>query len=95
MQYLWDSSEKYIDSKDNKERRMIFDIAIKDSKLHSEDINMFEKLTSGGFDVWLDTTITCNHIGPKKFIGDFSKWVSKKPTLIDPTVNTHKQKRQL
>lgn len=74
MQYLWDTSEPYIDPKDNKERRMIFDVVIKNQSLHSEDIHMFDKLSEGGFKIWLDTNITCNHSGPKKFTGDFKSW---------------------
>ena len=78
MQYLWDTSVKYIDPKDNKERRMIFDVVIQDENLISEDIHAFNKLTTGGFKVYLDPTMTCNHIGGKKYKGDFEKWYSKK-----------------
>lgn len=74
MQYLWDSSEPYIDPKDNKERRMICDVVIKNMSLHSEDIHMFDKLKEGGFKIWFDPSITCNHIGPKKFTGDYQAW---------------------
>jgi len=85
LQYLWDSSEYYVDPKDGKERRMIFDVVIKNQLLHSEDIHMFDKLKEGGFKVWLDTAITCNHSGPKKFTGDFRSWY--KNNIIDK-INT-------
>lgn len=74
IEYLWNSSELYIDPKDGKERRMIFDVVIKNQSLYSEDIHMFNKLQDGGFKIWLDTMITCNHTGPKKFTGDFNSW---------------------
>lgn len=74
MQYLWDTSIPYLDPKDNKERRMIFDVAIKNGSLHSEDIVMFTKLQDAGFKIWLDPKMTCNHTGPKKFKGNFMKW---------------------
>ena len=77
MQYLWDTSAKYTDPKDNKERRMIFDVVIQNESLVSEDIHAFNKLTAGGFKVYLDPTITCNHIGPNKFKGNFEKWYAR------------------
>lgn len=80
MQHLWDVSRPYIDPKDNKERRMIFDVVINDQYgLVSEDIHAFNKLQAGGFKLWLDSTMTCGHTGPKKFEGDFFTWYTKVP----------------
>jgi glycosyltransferase involved in cell wall biosynthesis len=92
MQYLWDASVPYIDPKDNKERRMIFDVVIEDSSLISEDIHAFNKLRTGGFQIYLDPDIVCNHIGPYKFKGtshQFTRWF-KGPDFTIPTT-----KRQL
>lgn len=80
MQHLWDTSTPYIDPKDNKERRMICDVQIINGQMYSEDIIMFLKLQQGGFKIYLDTTMTCNHTGPKKFTGNFLKHYAKKPT---------------
>lgn len=74
MQYLWDSNKPYIDKKDNKERRMIFDVIITNDDLMSEDIYALQKLIDGGFKIWLDPSMTCSHIGPYKFQGDFTPW---------------------
>lgn len=74
MQYLWDVSTPYIDQKDSKERRMIFDVVIKNLDIVSEDIVAFMKLAGGGFKIWLDPNMTCNHIGSYKFTGDFIPW---------------------
>jgi glycosyltransferase involved in cell wall biosynthesis len=74
MQYLWDTSKPYIDPKDNRERRMIFDVVIENGNLVSEDINAFFKLSKGGFKIWMDPAMTCNHIGPYKFKGDYQQW---------------------
>lgn len=74
LTYLWDTSPSYIDKKDNKERRLIFDIELKDKDLVGEDIVAFFKLIDGGFKIWLDTSMTCNHIGPYKFTGNFLPW---------------------
>jgi hypothetical protein len=80
-QYLWDISRAYIDPKDNIERRWIFDVVIEDlngvAGMVSEDIHAFNKLSAGGFGIWLDPSITCNHTGPYKFKGDFSEWYKK------------------
>lgn len=88
LQYLWDSSEPYIDPKDNKERRMVCEVSIIDQSLHSEDIMMFNKLSKGGFKIYLDSAMTCNHIGPYKFVGDFNKWNNNVQRLIRPPRST-------
>jgi hypothetical protein len=36
--------------------------------------NKWKKL---GYKIWLDPTITCNHIGIKKFKGDLKKFLDK------------------
>lgn len=83
IQYLWDTSVPYIDPKDNKERRMVFDVVIKDMDLVSEDITAFFKLTDGGFKIWLDPKMTCNHTGPYKFKGDFIPWFKNGMIVTD------------
>lgn len=81
IQYLWNNAPLYIDPKDNKERRMVFDVVIENingvNLLVSEDIHAFNTLKRGGFSVYLDPSMTCNHIGPKKFKGDFERWYNK------------------
>ena len=83
LQYLWNNSPAYMDPKDNRERRMAFDVVIRDGGLMSEDIFMFEHLIRGGFRVWLDPAITCNHTGPHKFKGDFQGWYDR--TILAPS----------
>ena len=80
LQYLWDNSPSYMDPKDNKERRMICDVQVIDQSMYSEDIIMFLKLQQGGFKIWMDPNMTCNHIGPKKFTGNFAKYYGKNNT---------------
>lgn len=74
LQYLWDVSQPYIDPKDKKERRMAFDVIIQNQDMVSEDIIAFMKLLEGGFKIWLDPNMTCNHTGPYKFQGNFIPW---------------------
>jgi hypothetical protein len=38
-----------------------------------EDIYLCEKLKTIGFQIWVNTTSTCMHIGPKVYKGDFKK----------------------
>lgn len=76
ISYLWNNSQKYIDEK-GVDSRMIFDISIFDGKLQSEDITVCRRLTEGGFDIWLDPRMCCNHIGSKRFEGNFISWYGK------------------
>lgn len=87
VKHLWDVSDSYIDPKDNKERKMVFDVVVKDSRLVSEDIVAFMKLKDAGFKIWLDPTMTCNHTGPYKFKGDFLQWFNNgMKTVSTPTL---------
>lgn len=83
IEYLWNSSQPYIDPKDGKERRMVFDVTLKGQDLVSEDITAFFKLQEGGFKIWLDTAMTCNHVGPYKFTGEFTNWFNR-GMIVDP-----------
>lgn len=74
LQKLWDVSTPYFD--ETGEHRMIFDISIgDDGQFISEDYTMCNKWKSLGYKVWLDPTITCNHIGVKKWKGDFKHFL--------------------
>lgn len=81
LQYLWDNSPSYIDPKDGKERRMVFNVIVSTINglpgLMSEDIYAFENLQKGGFKIYLDPEICCGHIGPKKFTGNYLDWFNK------------------
>jgi hypothetical protein len=95
MQHLWDVSKSYMDPKDDKERRMIFDVVIQNvagvDQMISEDIHAFNKLKDGGFKIWLDQEITCTHIGPYKFTGDFEKWYNKTVHITKPILPVMKK----
>jgi glycosyltransferase involved in cell wall biosynthesis len=97
-QHLWDVSPPYIDKKDDLERKMIFDVQIVGNDLMSEDIWAFETLKKGGFKIWMDPKMTCNHIGPYKFKGDFASWYkSGLPTqkLTPPALMRQAIRKQL
>lgn len=71
MQYLWDASKPY---DDRGEKRMVFEVIVDGNELISEDINMCTKLKRGGIPVHLDPRMCCDHVGIKKFSGNFVNW---------------------
>jgi choline kinase len=72
---LWDMSDPYMS--EGEENRMVFDLQVVDGDLISEDYVMCNKWKKLGYKIWLDPTITCNHIGIKKFKGDLNKFLDK------------------
>jgi len=74
MQYLWDASEPY---EDRGEKRMIFEVLVEDGDILSEDIYMCHKLNRGGIQVHLDPRMCCNHMGLKKYEGNFFDWYQR------------------
>jgi glycosyltransferase involved in cell wall biosynthesis len=75
LQKLWEVSSPYIS--ENEEHRMICDIRVENGDLISEDYIVCKKWQDLGYKVWLDPTITINHIGIKKFKGDFQSFIKK------------------
>jgi choline kinase len=72
---LWEMSDEY--SSEGEKHKMVFDIKVENGDLISEDYVLCNKWKSLGYKVWLDPTITCNHIGIKKFKGNFSNFIKK------------------
>ena len=75
LEKLWEASDPY--TSEGEKHRMVFDIQVENGELISEDYIMCNKWQSLGYKVWLDPTITCNHIGVKKFKGDLNKFLDK------------------
>jgi hypothetical protein len=71
---LWEKSEKYTED-NNKESRMVFNVTIKDGSFISEDISLCHKWTDLDEKIWFDPTITCSHIGIKRYTGNFENWI--------------------
>jgi hypothetical protein len=74
MDYLWDASAPYI-GKSGAARRRVFELLLSGDRLVSEDVSVCLKLRQGGFQVYLDPTITCTHKGAKAWVGDFASWM--------------------
>jgi glycosyltransferase involved in cell wall biosynthesis len=75
LEKLWEASDPY--TSEGEKHRMVFDIKVENGELISEDYIMCNKWQDLGYKVWLDPTITCNHIGVKKFKGDLNKFLDK------------------
>jgi hypothetical protein len=73
LENLWKISEPYMS--EGEEHRMICDIKVENGDLISEDYIIGNKWKSLGYKIWLDPTITLNHIGTKKWKGDFNKFI--------------------
>ena len=75
LQAVWDMSEPYEEDDRPGEKRMIFDLKVVDRKLVSEDNVFCHKWRSLGEKVWVDPTMTCNHVGVKKYGGNFLEFL--------------------
>ena len=75
LEKLWEISDPY--TSEGEEHRMICDIKVENGDLISEDYVIANKWRGLGYKIWLDPTITINHIGTKKFKGDFANFIKK------------------
>ena len=72
LRQLWNLGEKYLSQ--GEEERMIFDIKVENGDLISEDYILCKKWKSLGYKVWIDPSITINHIGVKKYEGNLMNY---------------------
>lgn len=75
LEAVWEKSPEYIN--EGKKCRMVFDVQLVNGELVSEDNVFCRKWRSLGNKVWIDPTMTCNHIGAKKYQGNFMQFVSQ------------------
>jgi len=75
LEKLWEMSDEY--ESEGETHRMIFDIKVENGDLISEDYVLCNKWKKLGYKVWVDPTITCNHVGIKKFKGNFKNFIKK------------------
>jgi glycosyltransferase involved in cell wall biosynthesis len=75
LEKLWEISEEYMS--EGEKHRMVCDIKVENGDLISEDYILCNKWKSLGYKVWLDPSITLNHIGIKKFKGDFQSFINQ------------------
>ena len=75
LEKIWNMSEVYYS--EGEEHRMVCDIRVVNGDLISEDYVIANKWRSLGYKVWADPNITINHIGYKKYKGDFKKFIDR------------------
>lgn len=75
IEKLWNISDPYLS--EGEEHRMICDIKVENGDLISEDYIIANKWRGLGNKIWLDPSITLNHIGVKKYKGDFKQFIDK------------------
>lgn len=88
MQAVWDISEPYTEKGEAK--RMVFDVQLIDGQIVSEDNIFCKKWSSTGGKVWIDPSMTCDHIGHKIYRNNFAEFIKDtKPvnSMITPPVN--------
>ena len=73
LQKVWDVSEEY--KNEGRTCRMVFDIQVIDGDLVSEDNVFCRKWHELGGKIYLDPTMTCNHVGVKKYTGNFEAFI--------------------
>ena len=73
LKQVWDASEEY--TNEGKTCRMVFDIKVVDGQLVSEDNVFCRKWHDLGGKVYIDPSMTCNHVGVKKYTGNFMEYI--------------------
>lgn len=73
LKKVWDASDEY--QNEGRACRMVFDIKVMDGQLVSEDIVFCRKWRDLGGKVFIDPAMTCNHIGVKKYMGNFQEYL--------------------
>jgi hypothetical protein len=86
IDYLWEQSTEYIDDR-GVTQKLVTNVEVQDGRLVSEDYVMCRKLKEGGFKMYLDTKMTCGHIGSIKFSGDFASWFKAYKESTDKVEN--------
>jgi len=75
LQDLWDNSTPY--KNEGRECRMVCEVLVENGELISEDNVMCRKLRDLGYSIWVAPHMTCAHMGPKKYYGDFGDFVQR------------------
>jgi glycosyltransferase involved in cell wall biosynthesis len=79
LEAVWDISEEY--TNEGRKSRMVFDIKLIKGELVSEDNVFCAKWRGLGNQVWIDPTMTCGHIGAKKYTGNFMQFLHQNKLL--------------
>lgn len=75
LEKIWNDAQEYTEPHKPEPIRMVFDVAIIDGVLWSEDIVFCENWRGLGGKIYIDPTINCGHSGEKRWIGDFAEFL--------------------
>lgn len=89
----WDASVPYKDRDGSEEKRMVFEVGVgPEGDLVSEDVAFMGKMAAAGFLPHLMPHMTCLHVGPKVFEGNFLRYRDRVIAAwggeTDPRVNS-------
>jgi hypothetical protein len=73
---MYEAAEPYQERQKQKSSRMVFEVKVVDGSLWAEDIIFCEKWRKMGGKVYIDPNINCGHSGEKRWVSDFSNWIS-------------------
>ena len=73
LKKVWDISPEY--RNEGRVGRMVFDVKVVDGDLVSEDNIFCQKWRGLGGKVFIEPTMTCNHVGVKKYTGNFMQFL--------------------
>jgi len=73
LKKVWDISPEY--KNEGRIGRMVFDVKIVNGDLVSEDNIFCQKWRNLGGKVFIEPSMTCNHIGVKKYQGNFLEYL--------------------
>ena len=89
---LWDDAVPYkVGRANDKPSRWVFDIRVVGGELVGEDILLGDLLRSKGIQTWLDPNMTCSHIGPKIYTGDFAAYLQRRLTDVQGRIREQQQ----
>jgi hypothetical protein len=74
LKKIWDASPEY--KNEGRIGRMVFDIQVVNGDLISEDVIFCQKWRNLGGKVFIEPSMTCNHIGAKKYQGNFLEYLN-------------------
>jgi glycosyltransferase involved in cell wall biosynthesis len=74
LKKVWDVSDEY--QNEGRSCRMVFDVKVVDGQLVSEDNIFCQKWRNLGGKVFIEPSMTVNHIGVKKYQGNFLEYLN-------------------
>ena len=55
--------------------KWICDVVVQNNQVNGEDIILCQKLRDLGYKIYLDPYVNCEHVGNKRYTGNFEKYI--------------------